>query len=196
MGEDSASFWLSVIATVLAVLSFCGAGWRLWRDRPRLRFTVATVIQHNTTDDKKFNSLQIGTCNLGFRPIILTGFKAVGRTGAYYMGDNDPTAMAYGVGVQVFPKMLNPGETLKIYPLAIEALQRNQTDPQNSKHHFNPWQFFVFEDSFGKTYPLPVQEVLHVLHLPNSWKRPKGWGKLIAFFQRKWFFYKYVRNRF
>lgn len=196
MEVENISLLLSLVATVLSVLSFMGASWRIWRDRPRLRFCVSKVTQHNTADGKKFNQLEIKISNLGFRSIILTGFKAIGRTGVYYMGDNDPTAMAYGICEPVFPANLASGQTLNIYPMTVDALERNQTDPQDPKHHFNPYEFFVLEDSFGHYHPIYVQDVLRALHMVKTWRPRRGIKKLTGFLYRKWFFYKAAQHKF
>lgn len=80
--------------------------------------------------------------------------------------------------------------------MTIEALERNQTDPKDPKHHFSPYEFFVLEDSFGRYHHMYVQDVLWALSMVKSWKPRKGWNKIKAFFYRKWFFYKAAKKKF
>lgn len=98
-------------------------------------------------------------CNVGYRAIILVGFQAFGNTSSFRMGIHDEPAAALGVDDQRFPTKIEPGECLKIHPLGIEAFERNQTDPNDPKIHFDPWRCFVVEDSFGKFYPIEIEDL-------------------------------------
>ena len=122
MNVGNVSLILSIVATTLAVLSFGVTLWRLWRDRPRLIFYVTKVNFHNRPDGKTFKMLQVKTCNIGFRPIILKKFIALGKSSSYQMGIHDEPAAAYGIEDQIFPTILNPGETLTFHPISISAL--------------------------------------------------------------------------
>lgn len=171
------------------------AAWRMWRERARLRFAVSKVIQKNS-DGKQFNQVEIKVSNLGLRPIILTAFKALGKTGSYHMGDTDPTAAAYGVAIDVFPKHLDSGDAIKFYPVSIEALERNQTDPNNPTHHFSPWVYFVLVDNFGKYHYMYVQDVLRELHMVKTWCPRTRWQRLVNLISRKCLFRAMKKQRF
>lgn len=185
MDENNITFWLSLLATLLSVLSFCGAVWRIWRDKPQLRFTASKVNWNIPKDNKTYNLVEIKVSNIGFRPIILTGFFALGRNTAFHMGDNDPTALAHGECIEAFPKILQAGETLKIYPMTIEMLQRNQQKQESSDHSVHKYKYFVFKDSFGRYYPMRVNDVLRSLHLLKAWKPTKGWAKILSWIDQQ-----------
>lgn len=207
MDKDDLALWLSIVATAVSIFSFfissLVAAWRMWRERARLSFAVSKVIQKNS-DGKQFNQVKIKVSNLGLRPIILTAFKALGKTGSYHMGDTgsyhmgdtDPTAAAYGVAIDVFPKHLNPGDTIKFYPVSIEALQQNQTDPNNPTHHFSPWIYFVLVDNFGKYHYMYAQDVLRQLHMVKTWRPRTKWQELVNLITRKLLFRKIKKQKF
>ncbi len=199
MDKNDLSLWLSIVATAISILTFfmtsLVALWRTWRERARLRFAVSKVIQNNS-DGKKFNQVEIKVSNLGLRPIILTAFKALGRTGSYHMGDTDPTAAAYGIAIDVFPAHLNPGDTIKFYPVSVEALERNQTDPNNPAHHFSPWIYFILVDSFGKYHHMYVQDVLRALHMVKTWRPRTRWERIVDFIPRKRLFRQIKKQKF
>lgn len=171
--------WLSIVATTLAVASFGGQAWRIWRDRPRLIFFVIPITLKNVPQFKEIKMLQIMICNVGYRPIVLTRFVAFGKTSMFQMGINDEPAAAFGIQDQRFPTLLDPGETLKIHPIGIEALKRNQTNPEDPNVHFDPFRYFVLLDSFGRMYPMDVQDVLgEVGLLKTPRRRLRRWAKI------------------
>lgn len=129
MSAENISITLSIIAVTLAVASFCGTLWRIWRDRPRLIFYVTKTAIHNVPDNRTFTMLQIKACNIGFRPIILTSFVGLGNKSSFSMGIHDEPAALYGVEDQRFPSILEPGKTLTIHPMSIEAFEKNSIDP-------------------------------------------------------------------
>ena len=198
MDKNDLALWLSIVATAISILSFFTsclmAAWRMWKERAQLRFAVSKVIQKNS-DGKQFNQVEIKVSNLGLRPIIITAFKALGKTGSYHMGDTDPTAAAYGIAIDVFPKHLNPGDTIKFYPVSIEALEQNQTNPNNPKHHFCPWIYFVLVDNFGKYHYMYVQDVLRALGMVKTWRPRTKWQKLVNFITRVRLFYRVKKQK-
>ena len=121
---------LSIVATTLAVASCCGQLWRMWRDRPRLVFFVTPITFTNVPHFGEMKMLQVMICNVGYRAIIVTGFVGVGNTSSFHMGIDDEPAAVLGKQDQRFPSLVEPGKTLKIHPIGIEALKRNQTDPK------------------------------------------------------------------
>jgi hypothetical protein len=143
----------------------------------------------------EMNQIQILICNVGYRPIVLIGFRALGQASTFSMGIDDEPAAALGISDQRFPKKIEPGETLKIHPLAINALKHNQTDPHDEKVQFDPWRLFVLEDSFGRWHPLEVEDVLRELHIGNNWRYYRGISKLRRAISRR-LFMRRVKGRF
>ena len=187
---------LAIIATTLAIASFCGTLWRIWRDRPRLIFYVTKANIHYIRDKKKFTitMLQIKACNIGFRPIILTRFVALGNEGSFSMGIHDEPAAAYGVEDQRFPSVLEPGKTLTIHPMSIEALDKNSIDPLDPKVFFDPWKYFVLIDSFGRFHHMKMEDIRWDLGMDKKRVPLKGRQKVLEFFQRKSLFYRAKRK--
>jgi hypothetical protein len=169
---------LSIIATILALLSFSREIWRTWRDRPKLNFYINAVTFRDVPHFGEVRQIRILICNVGYRPIILVRFRAFGQSSAFAMGINDEPAAALGIEQQRFPAKIEPGECLKIHPLGMAALERNQTDPEDSKVHFDPWRVFVVEDSFGRLYPMEMEDVKRELHIGRTWKSYRGLPKL------------------
>ena len=97
---------LSIIATVLALLSFCGEAWRIWRDRPRLTFYVMPVTFTNVPKFGQLKMMRLMICNVGYRPIILTKFMAFGETSSFTMGIDDEPAAIFGEENERFPTLL------------------------------------------------------------------------------------------
>lgn len=169
------SDWLSVLATVISILSFfvsaLVAVWRSWRERPRLRFAV-TKVTRLAQGEKQYNLVEIKVSNIGFRPIIVTAFIALGQNATYFMGDIDPTAASYGKAVDVFPTQLHPGSTIKIYPLTLEALEQNQANLTKLEYR---WLFFVIVDSFNNFFQMHIQDILFELDMSKSWRPRTKW---------------------
>ena len=188
------SLILSIIATTIAVLSFGGTAWRIWRDRPRLAFYVSSVIFHNKSDDKKFHMIKVLACNIGYRPILLKKFAAVGEKSCFHMGIHDEPAAMYGHQDQKFPVLLKPGESLDIHPMPIEALKRNQTDPKDPKKSYHPYKYFVFINSFGGVHSMDVDDVMGHLHLGNRMSKSTTISKFNNYLKRKLFFIRVKRR--
>lgn len=167
------SDWLSVLATVISILSFFVSGlvavWRSWRERPRLRFAVTKTILRT---ENEANLIEIKVSNIGFRPIILTAFIALGWKTTYFMGDIDPTTASSGRAVDVFPTQLHPGSTIKFYPMTIKALEQNQANLTKPEYR---WLFFVVADSFGNFFQMHIQDVLFELSISKSWRPRTKW---------------------
>lgn len=195
METNEIAIMLSVLATITSILSFFLGSWRSYRERARLRFGVSKVIQNNS-DGRTFNQIEIKVTNVGLRPTILTGFKAIAENDSYYMGDTDPTAAAYGIAVDVFPAHLEPGGTIKFYPMSIEALERNQTDPKNPKHHYSPYTYFVTIDNFGKCHHIYVQDVLRALQMVKSWRPRTRWESVRDYFIRQRLFKRLKKQEY
>ena len=186
---------LSLIATTLAVASFCGQLWRIWRDRPRLAFFVRPITFKNVPHFNEMKMLQVMICNVGYRPIVLTEFVAVGEKSTFHMGIDDEPAGALGVQDQRFPTLLEPGETLKIHPIGIKALERNQTDPEDPKVHYDPFRYFVILDSFGRMHAMDVQDVLGEVGLLKVPQRRFGRSTRIVEGLRRRAFLRGARKR-
>lgn len=168
---------LSIIATILALLSFCGEAWRLWRDRPRLTFYFRPVTFTNVPKVGELKMVRVMVCNVGYRPIILTKFMAFGERSSYTMGIDDEPAAIVGREDQRFPTLLEPGQTLKIHPTSPEVIERNATKPTDDKTYYDPWKYFALVDSFGRLYPIDVEEVKFHLQLGSKLVRSKWWQK-------------------
>lgn len=177
---------LSIVATVLALLSFCGEAWRLWRDRPRLTFFLMPVTFTNVPKFGEMKMVRIMVCNVGYRPIILTRFVAFAERGYFAMGIDDEPAAIFGKEDQRFPTLLEPGQTLKIHPTSPEIIERNTTKPADEKVHFDPWQYFALIDSFGRLHTIEIEEVKRHIGLSSKPMRPKWW-------QRLWWWLKKAR---
>jgi len=184
MSGEKVSIILSIIATALAIASFCGALWRIWRDRPRLNLYVGKVTIHNQPDNKKFTMLQIKASNIGFRPIILTRCAALGDKNAFIMGNYDEPAAAYGIRDQCFPSILEPGKTLTIHPITIEALERNTIDPKDPKVFFGPYKYFVLIDSFDRFYHMRMEDIRWHLQMDKKRVPMKWWQRIVESYQR------------
>ncbi len=159
---------------MLSSLSFGRELWRTWRDRPRLSFYVNAVKFTNVPHFGEMRRIRVMICNVGYRPIILVRFRAFGETSSFGMGIHDEPAAALGVDDQRFPAKIEAGECLKIHPLGMEAFERNQTDPNDPKVHFDPWRCFVVEDSFGRFYPIEVEDVKRELRIGTQWQTYRG----------------------
>lgn len=177
---------LSIVATTLAVASFGGQAWRIWRDRPRLTVFVTPITFTNVPRIGEMKMLQVMICNIGYRPIVLTRFIGVGNSSSFDMGIDDEPAAVLGRQDQRFPTLLEPGKTLKIHPIGFEELKRNQTDPEDPKVHFDPFRYFIVLDSFGRMHPLDVQDVLGALHLQTH-RKSRVHIKLVHVIRQKLF---------
>jgi hypothetical protein len=151
----------------------------MWRDRPRLIFFVTPITFTNVPHFGEMKMLQVMICNVGFRSVIVTRFVGVGNTSSFHMGIDDEPAAVLGKQDQRFPSLVEPGKTLKIHPIGIEALQRNQTDPKDPKVHFDPYRYFLVVDSFNRLYPIDIQDVLWSVGLLKERKREKGWKRVV-----------------
>lgn len=138
--------------------------------------------------------MQTMICNIGYRPILLTRFTGLGQTSICQMGIDDEPAAALGRDYQKFPKLLQPGETLKIHPFSVETLRRNMTDPGDPKVYFDPYRYFVVVDSFGRFHAMDAEDVLFELRILKTRKRPRGWFKVVYRF-RKHRFLRSARSR-
>jgi hypothetical protein len=178
---------LSLVATTLATASLCGQAWRIWRDRPRLIFFVKPITFTNVPRVGEMKMLQVMICNIGYRPIVLTKFAAVGNSSSFQMGIDDEPAALLGRQDQRFPTLLEPGKTLKIHPIGIEALKRNQTDPKDPLVHYDPYRHFLVIDSFGRLYPIDIEDVLSSVGLLKEPRPKRGWAKAVDQVQKQAF---------
>lgn len=185
MNFDSFDVPLSLIATALALLSFCGEAWRLWRDRPRLTFYVTPITFTNMPKIGEMKMMRLMICNVGYRPIVLTKFMAFGEKSSFSMGIDDEPAAMFGQDDQRFPTLLEPGQTLKIHPTSPAIIERNSTKPDNAETFFDPWKYFAIIDSFGRLHTIEIEEVKLHLRLPSARTRVRWW-------QQPW---KYLAKR-
>jgi len=130
---------------------------------------------------------QFMICNIGYRPIVLTRLVAVGATSTYHMGIDDEPAAVLGKQDQRFPSLIEPGETLKIHPIGIEALRRNITDPADPKVYHDPFRYFVLVDSFGRFHPMDAEDILFKLHILTRREVPRGWRSVLRGWGRRRF---------
>jgi len=130
--------------------------------------------------------LQVMICNAGYRPIVLTKFLALGERSSFHMGIDDEPAAALGRQDQRFPTLVKPGETLKIHPMEIGALIRNQTDPEDPKVHYDPYRYFILVDSFERAHAINIADVLGNLHI-SSEQRRKRYGRFLETLREKLF---------
>lgn len=186
--------YLSVVATTLAVASFGASTWRLWRDRPRLQFYLSPITFTNVPHFGDMNMIQIMICNIGYRPVILTRFMAFGETSSFSMGIDDEPAAAIGRQDQRFPTLLEPGQTLKIHPIGLEALRRNLGPRESPRHHHDPFRFFVISDSFDNLFPIKVSEAAWHLSLVDKFSPDRGLKRLRQRFA-DWKFLRSARKR-
>lgn len=177
MDMSDASIPLSIVAATLAVLSFLGAVWRLWRDRPRLFIYLGKVTIVNKPDNARFEMLEVRVSNVGFRPTILTDCVFIGDKSAYHPGIDDEPAATYGVRDQRFPALIEPGNTVTFHPISIAAIERNATESQGLKH-YHAYKYMCLEDSFGKFHPVEMELIRWRLHLSKSWRKPIWWRRV------------------
>jgi hypothetical protein len=175
-------------------MSFGRELWRTWRDRPRLNFYVNAITFTNVPHFGEMRQIRVMICNVGYRPIILVRFRAFGNTSSFCMGVHDEPASALGIDDQRFPAKIEAGECLKIHPLGVAAFERNQIDPNDPKVHFDPWRCFVVEDSFGRFYPIEVEDVKRELHIGGQWQRYRGL-KALRKSMRTHFFLRRARRK-
>lgn len=169
---------LSIIATAIATLSFCGEGWRLWRDRPRLTFYLRPITFKNVPHFGDMKMVQILVCNVGYRPIILTRFAAYGEKSSFHMGVDDEPAAALGVEDQKFPVLIEPGATIKIHPIGYDALKRNFEKPSDEKTFHDPYLYFFIFDSFNRMHHIDLSLARWHLRLSDHYSKPKWLHRL------------------
>jgi hypothetical protein len=138
--------------------------------------------------------IRIMICNVGYRPIILVRFRALGAKSAFGMGIHDEPAAALGIDDQRFPAKIEPGQCLRIHPLAVGALERNQTDPEDPKVHFDPWRVFVVEDSFGRWHPMEIEDVKRELRIGQKWRHYRGLSAFRRSVATAFFLRRFRRN--
>lgn len=185
---------LSIIATTIALLAFCGEIWRLWRDRPRLIFYVMPVTFTNVPTFGEMKMVRVLICNVGYRPIVLTRFAAFGERSSFSMGIDDEPAATFGKEDRKFPAIIGPGETLKIHPIGIEALERNATKPKEETTFYDPFKYFALNDSFGRWHAIEIEDVRSHLGLSKTIIHPSRWQKIMRWFYKKLFFAR-AKNR-
>lgn len=178
---------LSIIATVLSVASFSGTVWRTWRDRPRLLFYVTPMTFTNVPKVGELKMLRVMISNVGYRPIMLTRFMGFGEKSSFTMGIDDEPAAMFGQDDQKFPTLLAPGETLKIHPISIAAMEQNSTKPDNVKKFYDPWKYFGVIDSFNRIHPIEVEMVRFHLRMLKKYVHPKWWQRPSRWIARCWF---------
>lgn len=186
MGKENLSLIISIVAVSISVATFfINSLWRTWRDRPRLSISCKKVEIVSESDDRRFPMVRIGISNIGYRSIILTGCAFIGEKGSYFPGAYDQPAVAYGIHDRKFPVSLDPGQTLDIHPISIGALERNWTDPDDTKALFNPYLYFVVIDSFKRYHSERVRDMRWALHMEKSRKPDSFWMKLKGFYERR-----------
>lgn len=188
------SLVLSTVATTLAIASFCGTTWRIWRDRPRIVFYVTKANIQDRSGNEISKMIQMKICNIGFRPIIVIKFLALGKNSSYHMGIHDEPAAAYGIEDQRFPSEIKPGGTLTFHPMPIGALENNLTDPKDPKVFFDPYKYFVVVDNFGKFHYIEMNEIKWSLGMGNIPGQIKGIQKITNFCRNYLFFYRAKRQ--
>ena len=184
---------LAIISTVLALLSFCGEAWRLWRDRPRLSFYVHRITFTNLPKVGEMEFVRLTICNIGYRPIILTKFMAFGENSLFSMGIDDEPFAAFGKEKQMFPSIVEPGQSIKIHPTTPDIIERNAKKPQDEKTYYDPWRYLALVDSFGRLHPLDIEDVKWHLQLSSKRIRPRRWRKVLHSFA-KWRFLRDARR--
>ena len=186
---------LAIIAATLAVASFGAEIWRLWRDRPRLVFYIHPTTFKGLPKIGDLKMMCVMVANTGYRPIVLTGFRAFGEHSAFSMGIHDEPAAIYGLADQKFPVSLKPGETHVFHPMAVDAFERNQSPDRDDGTRYDPYRCFVLFDSFDRMHPLDASDVSWRLGLSKSWRKKKGLERIMHRFER-WRFIRQAVKRF
>lgn len=194
MSTQEITLSLAVVATTLSVTSFMAQAWRTWRDRPRLQFYVMRVTFTALPEIGDLEMLRIMICNVGYRPIVLTGWHALGEKSTFAMGINDEPAAIYGKENQRFPILLEPGSCTKIHPISIASLKKNYEKPNDKKVFFDPFRYFVILDSFKRLYPIDVSEVRFQVGLETTRKRQNKLERFCNSVSR-WLFLHRARRR-
>lgn len=185
---------LSIIATALSVASFSSTVWRTWRDRPRLLFYVTPVTLANVPKLGELRMARIKISNVGYRPILLTGFMGFGEKSCFAMGIDDEPAATFGKDDQRFPTLLAPGNTLTIHPITLAALERNVAKPENETHFYDPFKYFAAVDSFDRLHEIDADELRFRLRLTTQLVQPKWWQRPKRWFSKKLFLKKSRRR--
>ncbi len=115
--------------------------------------------------------------NIGYRPMVLTRFMAFGEKSSFSMGIDDEPAAMFGKEDQKFPTLLAPGETLKIHPISLAALERNISKPEDDKTFHDPYKYFAVIDSFNVLHPIDADHLRFNLRLTHQFVRPKWWQR-------------------
>lgn len=138
--------------------------------------------------------MSVTISNVGYRPVIFTRFVALGESSWFSMGIHDEPAAIYGQSDQKFPILLEPGKSLKIHPLTIEAIKNNCTKPDSERVHFDPHKYYAFEDSFGHLHLINADKARFELGIAKRLPRP-NWKQKPILWVRKKLFLRRARRR-
>lgn len=153
------TFLISIIINVI----------KYFKNKPKLIFFISRKIINNKSDNKKFEMMNVIVSNVGFTPIILKRFVAIGNNGAFsQMGIGDEPARAYGILEQKFPFLLEPGKSLEFSPKPISAIISNYECPCDPKKRYDPWSFFALIDSCNKVHLLDASDVRKELNIEKN----------------------------
>ncbi len=139
------SLYIAIFSGIIAIISFIFGLLNTFKNRPRIACFLNEIQFHNKPDNAKRSYLQITTCNLGFRPIILKDFYMLGKNNLFTPGHNDMPAIEYRIKDRKLPTILQPGDSFEMHPMRSSIFNsQNKTD--------NPYLYFIFIDSFNRIF--------------------------------------------
>ena len=177
---------IALISVAIALLSFAGGVWRIWRDRPRLLFFVSSVQFRDQGDRQISNFLKITISNVGFRPSIIKKALFIGDRAAFHVGMHDEPGILYGIRNQKFPVIINPGQSVEFHPVIVDALSRNRAEIECKRY-----KYLLLIDGFNHKFALRMEDILELGVLKV--RRPlKGWWRKMKFYTScKVYFFKH-----
>lgn len=194
MENDGYSLYVSIAALTLSIFSFCAEVWRQWRDRPRLVFYVRQVTFTGMPKIGEMKMVRVMACNIGYRPLVITGFVGIGKKSGFSMGIDDEPSAIYGHSDQKFPSILEPGESITFHPLTVSALEKNAVDPKDTKVFYDPYRYLALIDSFENFHCMQIEDVRWHLHLDKSRKGKNVLTKLKDYFEKQQIIRKYKKT--
>jgi hypothetical protein len=129
--------------------------------------------------------VRVIACNIGYRPLVITGFVGIGQKSSFSMGIDDEPSAIYGRSDQKFPSILEPGKTIIFHPLTVSALEKNAVDPIDPKIFYDPYRYLAIIDSFGNFHCMQIEDVRWHLRLDKSRKRKTVLTKLKNYFEKQ-----------
>lgn len=168
---------IALIGVTIALLSFGGGVWRIWRDRPRLLFFVSSIRFRNEDDKQDSTFVKITIANVGFRPSIIKHALFLGDQAAFHVGIHDEPGIFNGIRNQKFPIIINPGDSVEFHPVIADILKKNQDEIECRRY-----KYMLLIDGFDHKFVLRMEDILAELKMLKSHQPLKGWWRKLVFY--------------